>query len=61
MCRILNVSRSGYYQWCKRGESPRKKQDQKLKEKSLAIFLKYKKNGMAAPGFMLITRYGHPV
>ena len=48
MCRILNVSRSGYYQWCKRDESPRKKQDQKLKEKIIAIFLKHKK------------RYGSP-
>ena len=48
MCRILNVSRSGYYQWRKRDESPRKKQDQKLKEKILAIFIKHKK------------RYGSP-
>ena len=31
MCRILNVSRSGYYHWCKRGESPLKKKDRELK------------------------------
>lgn len=48
MCRILDVSRSGYYQWCKRGETPRKKQDRELKEKILAIFIKRKK------------RYGSP-
>jgi putative transposase len=48
MCRILDVSRSGYYEWCKRDESPRKKQDRELKEKILAIYTKYKK------------RYGSP-
>jgi putative transposase len=48
MCRILNVSRSGYYQWYKRGESHRKKKDQELKEKILHVFNKYKQ------------RYGSP-
>ncbi len=48
MCRFLQVSRSGYYQWCKRGESPRKKQDRVLKEKILAIYAEYKQ------------RYGSP-
>jgi transposase InsO family protein len=44
MCRILNVSRSGYYQWCKCNESPRKKKDRELKEKILAIYYKHKKH-----------------
>lgn len=48
MCRILNVSRSGYYRWCKRDESLRKKKDSELKEMIFAIYLKYKK------------RYGSP-
>ena len=48
MCHILNVSRSGYYQWCKRGETPRLKKDRELKEKILAIFIKRRK------------RYGSP-
>lgn len=48
MCRIINVSRSGYYQWCKRGESIRKHKDRELKEKILMIYTKYKK------------RYGSP-
>jgi putative transposase len=48
MCRIVNVSRSGYYQWCKRGESLRKKKDRELKEQILLIYTKYKK------------RYGSP-
>ena len=48
MCRKIKVSRSGYYQWCKRDESPRKKKDRELKEIILAIYIKYKK------------RYGSP-
>lgn len=48
MCRIFHVSRSGYYQWCKHDESPRKKKDRELKEKILAIYIKHKK------------RYGSP-
>ena len=30
MCRVLNVSRSGYYAWKKRGPSQREKEDQRL-------------------------------
>jgi transposase InsO family protein len=48
MCHKLDVSRSGYYQWCKRGESSRKKKDRELKDMILAIYTKYKK------------RYGSP-
>jgi putative transposase len=48
MCRILNVSRSGYYQWYKRGDSHHKKRDLELKEKILHIFNKHKQ------------RYGSP-
>lgn len=44
MCRFLKVSRSGYYEWCKRDESPRKKKDRELKEKILAIYNKSKKH-----------------
>jgi putative transposase len=48
ICRILKVSRSGYYHWRKRDESLRKKKDRELKEKILAIYYKHKK------------RYGSP-
>lgn len=48
MCQFLNVSRSGYYKYLNRGESIRKKKDQELKEKILAIYNQYRK------------RYGSP-
>jgi putative transposase len=48
MCRKLKVSRSGYYQWCKRNESTHTKQDRYLKEKINAIYDQSKK------------RYGSP-
>ena len=48
MCQILKVSHSGYYQWCSRGESCRKKQDLDLKEKIKDIYEQHRK------------RYGSP-
>ncbi len=39
MCRILNVSRSGYYQWTRRKESERKKRREQLKQQISRIFL----------------------
>jgi putative transposase len=44
MCRFLKVSRSGYYQWRKRDESPRKKKDRQLKELILTIYIKHNKH-----------------
>ena len=38
MCRLLNVSRSGYYSWLKRPESRRSRQNKNLKAKILDIF-----------------------
>lgn len=37
MCRVLKVSRSGYYQWLKRPVSNRKQKDAELKEKIVQI------------------------
>ena len=48
MCRLLRVSRSGYYEWLGRGESPRKNKEHQLKEKILTIFEQHHK------------RYGSP-
>ena len=36
-CRVLGVSRSGYYAWSKRGPSQRALEDQKLSERIVAI------------------------
>ena len=44
MCRFLQISRSGYYQWCQRDECSRKKKDRQLKEQILAIYIKHKKH-----------------
>jgi putative transposase len=34
LARVLGVSREGYYQWARRGESPRAAEDRALTEKS---------------------------
>lgn len=38
MCRVLNLARSGYYAWCKRQGSRRRKENQKLSEQIVEIF-----------------------
>jgi putative transposase len=40
MCRVLEVSRSGYYEWCQRLESRRSQADRRLGEKIKAIYKK---------------------
>ena len=37
MCRVLEVSRSGYDEWCPRSESRRSQADRRLGEKIKAI------------------------
>lgn len=37
MCRVLQVSRSGYYAWCKRPAAERRRQDQRLALEVAAI------------------------
>ena len=39
MCRVLDVSKSGFFAWLKRGESRRKREDAKLLQQIRAIFL----------------------
>jgi putative transposase len=48
MCRILHVSRSGYYEWSCRGDSVHTRKDRELKATILAIYQQYKR------------RYGSP-
>ncbi len=40
MCRVLKVSRSSYYYWCKEPKSERKKQVKVLKEKIQTAYFK---------------------
>ena len=40
MCKILNVSPSGYYAWIKRPESPRSKKNRRL-EAIIGVIFKY--------------------
>jgi transposase InsO family protein len=42
MCRYLKVSRSGYYEWLKRGESLRTKSDRELSEKIRDTFTTFR-------------------
>lgn len=42
MCRVMKVSRSGYYDWLKRGENRRQKDDRALAVKIRSIFVKHK-------------------
>ena len=37
MCRVLEVSTSGYYAWCSRSPSPRAREDQRLAERIAGI------------------------
>ncbi len=42
MCRILNISTSGYYAWCKRQPSERTQADEKLSQRIHEIHEKSK-------------------
>ena len=42
MCQVLDVSRSGYFAWLKRGESRRQREDAKLPRRIRVIFYKFR-------------------
>ena len=46
LCRLLEVSRSGYYEWLNRGDSARKQHDQALKRRLLTLHEKYPALGL---------------
>ena len=46
LCRLLEVSRSGYYEWLQRKPSLRKLHDQALKRRLLALHVKYPALGL---------------
>ncbi|MGI9951025.1 hypothetical protein V3F56_01595 [Moorellaceae bacterium AZ2] len=43
MCRVLKVSRTGYYRWLKRPVSQRRSQDEIIKEQIVSIYNKSRK------------------
>ena len=47
-CRVLGVSRQGYYAWCKRRESPRSREDRRLAARGRIVHAESK------------SRYGSP-
>ena len=44
MCKCLEVSRSGYYEWCDRPLSLRAKENEKISEKIKIIFINGRRN-----------------
>ena len=46
VCRLLEVSRSGYYEWLGRKPSLRRQQDQALKRKLLGLHQRYPALGL---------------
>lgn len=53
LCRLLDVSRSGYYAWLHRGDSPRQLQDQALRRRLLSLHEKYPALGLDSLFHML--------
>ena len=46
LCRLLEISRSGYYAWLHRGISPRKQQDQRLSRHLISLHQQYSALGL---------------
>lgn len=46
LCRLLEISRSGYYAWLHRKDSPRKQYDQTLKRQLLTLHQRYPSLGL---------------
>ena len=46
LCRLLEISRSGYYAWLHRGISPRKQQDQQLSRQLITLHQQQPASGL---------------
>ena len=46
VCRLLEVSRSGYYEWLGRKPSLRRQKDQELKRRLLSLHQRYPALGL---------------
>ena len=60
MCRVLEVSRSGYYAWLKRPESRRSRKDRHLKVQIRTIF-KMNKERYGSPRIHRTLRRREPI
>ena len=49
VCRLLEVSRSGYYEWLGRKPSLRRQKDQELKRRLLSLHQRYPALGLVPP------------
>ena len=61
MCRLLDVSKSGYYAWCKRPESNRARQDRELTELVRAEFQAHPRGCGSRPIVHELREQGHGV
>lgn len=66
LCRLLEISRSGYYAWLVRGPSRRTQHNQLLTRELVCLHEKYPAQGldslyhMLKPEIPLLTRAGSP-
>lgn len=58
LCRLLEVSRSGYYDWLSRPDSARKRQDQIIRRDLVRLHEKYPALGLDSMYHMLRPQYG---
>ena len=61
LCRLLGVSRSGYYAWRKRRTSPRRAQDQRLAEQVAQIHARSRETYGSPRVHAALRAAGHPV
>lgn len=58
LCRLLEISRSGYYEWLKRGISPREQRNQVLRRALVQLHEKYPAMGLDSLYHLLKRAFG---
>ena len=58
LCRLLEVSRSGYYDWLQRPDSPQKQRDQLIRRALVRLHEKYPALGLDSLFHMLHPQFG---
>jgi len=61
MCRVFSVKESGFYAWCRRGESDRSKSDRALTETITDIFEAQRREAGAPRVHLALQQQGHRV